>query len=286
MAVQPDEGRLNVEGAEIAWSAWGDRGKTGLLLLIGNGAHMGWWRPLAAMLAKDFRVASFDWSGMGASDWREEYPIALLNREALRVAEEAGLFDAAQKPFVAAHSFGGFISLGMLNQYGNRFGGGILVDSRLKLKRHWGPAAESSAAFHIHGTKAEAMARFRFIPDQPMEHPYYVKMLAENAIVKRAGGWQFRQDHDFRRKTPLQGDMLPLLAHAKCPLAIVRGALTTSVTDELWAAQQAAAAPGTVFVEIPMAHHHIMVDRPCELSDTIRDLIAAFPRRSANDDAR
>ncbi|KCZ94222.1 alpha/beta hydrolase fold protein [Hyphomonas johnsonii MHS-2] len=276
MADTPESGWIVVDGARIEWAAWGERGKPGLLLLIGNGAHMGWWRPLASMLARDYRVATFNWSGMGTSDWRDAYPIPTFLDEALGVATDAGLFDAEQRPFLGAHSFGGFLGLQLLIDHGDRFAGGILIDSRMRLKAKWGNQATPAPRFRVHPKKDDTIARFRLIPQQPVENDFFIRMLAEGAVVETEDGWRFRQDFDFRRKTQLEPDMLPLIPHARCPLAFVRGELTQSVTDEIWQAKKAVAPAGTPFVEIPHAHHHVMVDQPIALVSVMRVLLNAF----------
>jgi pimeloyl-ACP methyl ester carboxylesterase len=46
------------------------------------------------------------------------------------------------------------------------------------------------------------------------------------------------------------------------------------VTDEIWAEQRALAPAGTVFLEIPDAAHHIMVDQPWALVEAIRSIAA------------
>lgn len=278
MKSEPESGLLAVDGTRIEWAAWGRRGRPGLLLLIGNGAHIGWWRPIAPILARDYRVATFAWSGMGRSDWRESYPVEILMEQAMAVAVQAGLFESAQAPFLGAHSFGGFIGLELLIARGERFAGGILIDSRLKVRQSWGGEAPTVASFHVHATKRQAKDRFRLKPDQPETNPFILDMLAEESLQQVAEGWRFRQDPDMRRKTPLAGDLIPRIAEARCPLAFIRGERSASVVDDIWARLRQAARPGTPFVEVPDAHHHLMIDRPIALIAAMRALLQAFPK--------
>ncbi len=280
---EPEIGALDVDGASIDWAAWGERGRPGLMLLIGNGAHIGWWRPIAPILARDYRVATFNWSGMGSSDWREEYSISTCIQEALAVAQASGLFEAQERPCIAAHSLGGFFGLHLLVEQGEKFGGGILVDSRLRLKSPWGKHAPPTAPFHLHETQEEAIARFRLLPEQPARNAFILDMLARESVGKVEGGWRFRQDPDFRRKMHLDGNLIPLIPHSKCPLAFVRGTLTKSVSTEIWRAKQEAAPTGTPFIEIADAHHHVMLDQPLELVAIIQALLRGFGDRSATE---
>lgn len=277
LASRPENGWLNVAGAKVEWAAWGERGRPGLLLITGNGAHIGWWRPIAPILAEDYRVAAFSWTGMGRSDWRDTYEIKTLMMEPMAVAQAAGLFESEAAPFLCAHSFGGFVALNMLVKQGDLFGGGVLVDSRLRIRQSWGANAKEMPPFHVHATKDQALARFKLKPDQPHCHPFILDMLAEESLEQVGEGWRYRQDPNMRRKTPLGADLIPMIGHAKCPLAFIRGARSASIVDEIWAAQKAAALPGTPFVEIPDAHHHVMLDQPIALVAAMRALLQTFP---------
>jgi pimeloyl-ACP methyl ester carboxylesterase len=277
LAAKPESGWVNVAGARLEWAAWGKKGRPGLLLMTGNGAHIGWWRPIAPLLAEEYRVATFSWTGMGRSDWRKTYETETLMKEPIAVAEATGLFDGDIAPFLCAHSFGGFIALNMLIREGERFSGGVLLDSRLRIRQNWGPQAKEVPPFHVHATKGQALARFKLKPDQPHLHPFILDMLAEESLERVGQGWRYRQDPNMRRKTPLSADLIPSISDAKCPLAFIRGAGSASVADEIWAEQKAAAPPGTPFVEIPAAYHHVMHDQPIALIAAMRALLQSFP---------
>lgn len=273
----PESGRLTVAGASLEWAAWGERGCPGLLLLIGNGAHIGWWRPLAAILAEDFRVATFSWSGMGGSQWRDEYHIDNFVAEAMAVAEATGIFDSDVLPLMAAHSFGGFLGLHTLVQHHERFRGAVMIDSRLRTRSVWGENARPAQPFRVHESREHAISRFALKPEQPHRNAYYLRMLAEEALEEVEGGWRWRADPDMRKKMPLGPDLIPLIPQVKCPMAFVRGQYSSSVTTDIWADQKAAAPVGTPFVVIPDAYHHVMVDQPIALISVMRALFGALP---------
>ncbi len=270
----PETGWLKVQGAALEWAAWGERGRPGLLLLIGNGAHIGWWRPLAPLLVEDFRVATFSWSGMGASDWRDEYQIETFVAEVMAVSEATGMFASDTRPLIAAHSFGGFLCLPTLIAHGERFRGALILDSRLKTRAPWGAQALPVQPFHIHGSREQAIARFRLMPEQPERNRYYLDMLAEEALEEVSGGWRWRADPAMRNKTHLPPNLISLIPQVPCPLAFVRAQYSSSVTDDIWAEQQAAAPANTPFVVIPDAHHHLMIDQPLALLAVMRALLS------------
>ncbi len=71
LARLPERTFVEVDGARIETLIWGERGRPGLLLLHGNGAHADWYSFIAPFLARMHRVVTLSWSGMGGSDWRE-----------------------------------------------------------------------------------------------------------------------------------------------------------------------------------------------------------------------
>ena len=197
--------------------------------------HFGWWRPFAHFLARDYRVATMSWSGMGRSDWRDKYTSDQLLREAGRVGETAGLFDAGAEPVMVAHSFGGFLAIRAAVSWADRLQGVVFVDSRLRPRRVWGDDAAPALPSNIYRTRANAIRRFRLQPPQPETNQFYLDMLAEEALVEVEGGWTWRSDPAMRNKIELGGDIIALIGQARCELAFIRGEKSTSVTDEIWA---------------------------------------------------
>lgn len=272
MAVRPEIGSVSIEGARIEWAAWGERGRPGLLLLGGNGAHIGWWRPIAPMLARDFRVATLSWSGMGGSQWRDLYSVDLFMAEALAVAEVAGLFDAPCGPLVAAHSFGGFTALTLAVRHGPLLRGAMLIDTRLLPRTTWGDAALPAQPFRIYETREEAIRNFRLRPPQPERNRFLLDALAAESVIAVEGGWTWRADPAMQNKTPITEDFANMVGQATCPLMFVRGELSETLTDEIWDGHRRNAPPGTPFVDIPDSHHHVMIDQPIATVAVMRTL--------------
>jgi pimeloyl-ACP methyl ester carboxylesterase len=274
MAQPHERGRLAIEGASVEWLAWGDRGKPGILMVTGNGAHMGWWRPIAPFLAEEHRVVTLSWSGMGGSDWRAAYSPELFVREALAVAEATGLFDAATAPVMIGHSFGGILTALTAATVGDRLRAAMLIDARLYTRSVWGADAEPVPPRRIYASREEAVARFRLQPAQPMRNRYLLDMIAAEALERTEDGWRWAADPEIRHKTELGSNLTGLIPRAMCPLMFIRGALSTTVSEEIWAEHRALAPAGTPFVVIPDAHHHVMIDQPIALIATLRALLA------------
>jgi len=284
-----------VEGARIELLTWGERGRPGLLFLHGNGAHADWWSFIAPFFAQDYRIAAMSWSGMGGSEWRAAYSLDLYVEEAFGVADAAGLFDADEKPVFVGHSFGGFPLLACAARRGEELRSAVVVDTpvlppeRIKEHRERIGRRGYPNLVRIYPTLEAALARFRLLPAQPCENLFVADFIARTSLKQTAGsgeeGWTWRFDpllwQRYRMSNPVAD-----VKNAKCPIAIVRGGKSIVMTQESAAFMQEIAPAGTPLIEIPEAHHHIMLDQPLALVSALRALLAGWatddsPRRAA-----
>src|SRR2546429_9630981 len=83
LAAPVQEGVITVDGASIAFRAWGDPGGRSLVLVHGGAAHSRWWDHIAPMLTDGWRVVAVDLSGHGDSDPRGRYHPHPRARQAL-----------------------------------------------------------------------------------------------------------------------------------------------------------------------------------------------------------
>lgn len=291
VACAPAVARVPVAGADIETLTWGAVGRPGLLLMHGNGAHAGWWRMVAPFFAATHRVAAFSWSGMGGSGWRKSYTLETFAAEVIAVAEAAGLFAGTRKPVAVGHSFGSFPLAETAYHGGERFGGVVLVDSpfytperREERRRQRGerPRRPNELRPHNVYTSFEgALARFRLAPTQACDNPFILDMIARESLAparRRDGageGWSWKFDPFLWRDFTIR-DLTGALPHLRCPAALMRGGLSTLMRAEDAAYTLSLMAPGTPFVEIPEAWHHVMLDQPLAFVAALRALIAAW----------
>lgn len=284
----PHETALHeVAGARIETLSWGERGKPGLLLMHGNGAHARWWSFIAPLLARTHRVAAFSWSGMGGSDWRPSYSLGLFVQEAFAVAQAEGLFDAPVAPVFVGHSFGGFPTMACAARAGERLRAIVVVDTPLRTpeQRKAREAARQRAEPRPprpYASQEEALMRFRFMPVQPCEHLFIVDHIARTSIkrVPAAEGtpehWTWRFDphlwRDYRMGNPSAD-----LSGAKCPVALLWGSRSSLIPPAVIAYMASLAPAGSPLVEIPDADHHVMVDQPLAFTAALRALLAGWP---------
>lgn len=273
LADEPRTSMVAFERAEIEVLEWGDPGNPGIHLLHGFRAHAGWWRHIGPLLSSRYHVVASSWTGMGRSSQRPAYSLELYAREAMAVGQATGLYADGHQPVIVAHSLGGHTGAFMAAQYGERFGGVVLLDVGLGPEPKKRPVDPS---LRIFSRIEEGMSRFRLTPAQNAE-PFIVRQIAQDSFMRCADGegWQWCFDPQISAKLerPHYWDQIPRI---KCPAAFVRGERSRIVPDWLEKLQRAHAAPGTSFIDVPLAGHHLMLDQPIALVTTLRTLAAVW----------
>jgi pimeloyl-ACP methyl ester carboxylesterase len=289
LAQIPERRFVEVEGARIETLVWGEAGRPGLLFLHGNGAHADWYSFIAPFFAARYRVVALSWSGMGGSDWREDYSLEQFGREALAVAKATGLFDAPAPPIAVGHSFGGLIAIGLAADYGDKFAAAVIVDPpvirperREKRRLAKKPQRHNLRPHHVYPTLASALARFRLLPMQPCDNLFILDHIARLSLRNVAGaggerdGWSWRFDwalwSSLKHRNPM-----PLIRAARCPLALVRGGRSRLMEREDAAFMMAHLPGDAPYVEVPEADHHVMIDQPLAFVAAIEALLATRP---------
>lgn len=283
LALAPARSLHRVEGAQIETLTWGERGRPGILFLHGNAAHADWWSFIAPLFAQEHRVTAISWSGMGGSDWREGYSLDLFVAEAFAAAEATGLFAAAVPPVFVGHSFGGLPTAACAARRGRELRAAIIVDSpfwpaarakehheRVRSRRGQGPSP-------VYRSVAAALARFRLLPTQPCDNLFIVDYIARCSLkeIGAGAGWTWRFDPYLWRRYQMNSPADDLAA-ALCPIAIVRGSRSKVMTEETAAFAHSIAPAGSPMVEIPEAHHHVMIDQPLAFVAALRALLSGW----------
>ncbi|THD77203.1 MAG: alpha/beta hydrolase [Phenylobacterium sp.] len=302
IAQQPEQLFVESLGSKLEVLTWGEVGKPGLLFVHGNSAHAHWWSFIAPFFAKDYRVASMSLAGMGASDWRERYAFSDFADDAEAVARATGLYEGGRKPIYVGHSFGGGQVFFAAVRYPERMHAAIMVDTG------FGPPPEEMARrmaemervrniptvdrpSRIYPTLEAALARFRLMPPQPAGNPYIADFIARYSL-KRAPlpnnekgsdgsgeGWTWRFDPNMWGKLDRQQAMGEGMtaADVKTPMVHIYGA-KSRIVEHRRSGAPSPFPPGMIEIEIPDAHHHIMIDQPLALVAALRALLATWPK--------
>jgi pimeloyl-ACP methyl ester carboxylesterase len=271
-----DVGSVDVAGTSIGYLSWGpDRGPA-TVLVHGGAAHAMWWAPLAAVLDPTRRVVAMDMSGHGTSGRRPTYSGALWGREIAAVAAATSEGPAT----VVGHSLGGIVLAHEAHERGEQFERVVLVDSPVWNRA---PAPEGALArepgrpARTYPDLASALARFRLVPAQRCANEWYVDHIARHGLARDEEGWHWRFDPEVfagpegaRQIVRFEGD----LAELGCPWAVVMGARSYLAAG---ARRTFGEGPGSPLHMVPDAAHHVMLDQPLSLLETLRDVLNARP---------
>ncbi|MEX2551048.1 MAG: alpha/beta hydrolase [Nitriliruptoraceae bacterium] len=280
-----DRGRVAVDGAEVAWLAWGSRGDPTLVLVHGGAAHARWWSAIGPSLARNHRVVAVDLSGHGDSDRRDRYDAAQWAEEILAAAEDAG---EGGRPLVVGHSMGGFITIVLAANHGDALAGAVILDAPLRRPDPESEEGRDGRMFRQPKTYpdlATGMEHFYLVPPQPCENVWLLEYIARQSLTETRTGWTWKFDpRVFTARAGLShpSQFAPQLARAGCRMAVVNGERSAIVDDsvrehmaELLAGAPAAAA-GVPMLEVPEAHHHLLLDQPLAVVTAVRGVLAAW----------
>jgi pimeloyl-ACP methyl ester carboxylesterase len=275
VALKPESHFVDVDGARIHYSRWGDRAQPGLLLVHGNAAHAHWWDFIGPMLARDYNVAALDLSGMGDSEWRRDfYSMERFAHEEIAVCGDAGMFVPTLPPTIVGHSFGGFVTILTGALYGERLAGTVIVDSPVNPpeRQGTGPAQRVIKPHHVYPTVAAALARFRLMPPQTSENLYLVDWVGRHSLKEVAGGFTWKFDPAIWQHFSI-GDTAQRLRETKCRIAVFRGEHSVLLPPDIGEYMFNLLGRAAPVVEIPQAQHHIMLDQPLALVAALRALL-------------
>jgi len=263
------QAEVDVDGAPIAYRAWGDRGDVGIVLVHGGAAHARWWDHIAPLLDGGRRVVALDLSGHGDSGRRDAYSLDQWSMEVLAVAAAAGI---VTPPTVIGHSMGGFVALRAASLYGSSLAGIVAIDSPVRDIPPEERAARERRAFgplRVYPSREGAIARFRPIPDQPAL-PYIFAHVASTSIRAVEGGWSWKFDPRIFARHELSQSRLTRL---DCRVALFRAeyGILSAQLSEIMYDRLGRLAP---VIEIPAAGHHVMLDQPIALVTGIRTLLS------------
>ncbi len=266
---------VEVQGCPIHYLRWGDPGKPGLLLVHGNGAHAHWWDFIAPFFLDHYCVAALDLSGMGDSGHRETYSAEIFAEEMMAVCNDAEFSD---KPIIIGHSFGGFVSMMTGTLFGEQLTGVVLVDSPVRppdYKWEKDPTKAPIRPKKIYEDYQQAKARFRLMPSQPCENHYILEYIADQSLVKVAGGWTWKFDDQLFKRSK-RVDLAENLSSMPCRIGVIYGEKSKLFSQEIADYMFQVLDSSVPFVSIPEAHHHLMLDQPLAFISVLRTLLAEW----------
>jgi pimeloyl-ACP methyl ester carboxylesterase len=279
---QPCESRtVAVEGCDIHYLRWrspAERNPTrGILFIHGGGAHANWWRFVAPFFAQDYRVAAIDLSGMGDSGRREKYTSSQRAREIREVLIDA---DLCEQPFIVGHSFGGFMTLQFGVDFGDQIAGAIIADTPIRRPDDPPPGRAQRIFNHTrtYPTFEEAVARFRLMPAQTCDNDFLVEFIARHSLKTEGDGWNWKFDPHAMGADRWKEPFHEHAQNMRCRRAYIRGELSALVSREGADYISSLMGPDAPIIEIPRAHHHMMLDQPLAFVSAVRALLETWQR--------
>lgn len=269
---------ITVADCPIHYQCWGDKGRPGLILVHGNGAHVGWWDFIAPFFIDRYRVAAFDLSGMGDSGHRPHYTSELYVEEIMTVSAAA---DISGLPILLGHSFGGRLVLkaGLLR--GDDVAGIIMADSpfrtgppRVDFSRR---RQEGVKPKNIYPTYEAARARFRLNPGQPCDNDYIVDYIAKGSIHQTAEGWTWKFDEKLWATFEYEKLFRDTLTKETKLWGFIYGEHSILFPErvENYSRELVQSTTDADIICIPNAHHHLFLDQPLAFVDAVNKVLAA-----------
>jgi pimeloyl-ACP methyl ester carboxylesterase len=266
-------------GPRLHYLEWNPRGRTTVILLHGNSANAWWWRPMARVIAGDFRLLALDQRGHGDSEWVRPAAYSPLDyaRDLARFIQHVAPGGGGERPVVVGHSMGGMSTLAFARHHPEHARAVAAIDVAVSSTRGRDRYLRRLRALPTvtYPDLETARARFRLIPDQGGIATEVLHEIAEMSIARTEEG---RFTLKFDRESFFGGDGLQVMETIRAirlPTLLVRAERSRIMTAE--AAEAASLAnPHTRLVTIPDAHHHVLLEKPDALARVIEDFIASL----------
>jgi pimeloyl-ACP methyl ester carboxylesterase len=275
IATHRTEHTVVVDGCPIRYLRWGDSRNPGLVLVHGGAAHAHWWSFLAPLLTQHYSVVALDLSGHGDSGRREAYPRRIWAEEVMAVARDAAF---TGPPILVGHSMGGLVSIVAAALHGDALAGIIIVDAPVRRPDPESQEGERGRAFRNPKTYPDARTareHFHLIPPQPCDNGFILDYIADKSLKEVPGGFTWKFDPAVFTVARREA-MHEHLASVRCRVALMRGELSNVVPPETGEYMYQLLRRNAPLVEIPEAHHHLIVDQPLAFIAALRALLAAF----------
>lgn len=248
----------------LSWN-WEEKDLPALVLVHGYRGHAHWWSYLAPFFLETHRVAALELSGMGSSSHLPNYNKLTFSDDILGFAE---YFNLKSATFVA-HSFGGAHLLKACARSGNTISHAVIVDTYVNFPDTDNfPQVPPLAKLKMHPTREAAAARFRLEPPQDNVIQDLFHYIAHHSVQQTKSGWCWKFDPALTNFEEINGP--DMLSRINSKVDYVYGDQSLVVTKNRARNIFKLIPGGRHLIEMPGAHHHIMLDQPLELVDVIK----------------
>jgi pimeloyl-ACP methyl ester carboxylesterase len=219
-------------------------------------------------------VVALDLSGHGDSGRRPGgYPRRIWADEVMAVADAARF---PGPPIVVGHSMGGLVGIITASVYGDRLAGAVIVDAPIRRPDPESDSARRGQEFRspkVYPDRDTAKRHFRLVPGQPCDNAFVLDYIAEHSLCDVGGGvtWKFDPTVFAQTSTDVMSDYF---VNIRCRIALVRGERSLVVPPETGEYMYELLNRNAPLVEIPEAHHHLILDQPLAFIAALRALLS------------
>ena len=233
-----------------------------VILLHGGGANAHWWDDIAWRLSANGPVFALDFRGHGDSSYPTERHVGAFNTDLEAMLAFLGRDDV----YLIGHSMGAAVALDHASRFPATRGIG-LVD----LARGGPPGGGRRARLALahrrsYRTFEDAVERYRFLPESSNTDEKTRRYIAEHSIRREDDG---RFGYKFDPKWfSLPARPRPDPADVQCRTLLVRGGDSPLLSPEA-ASEFVSQLPAGEMIEIANAGHHVLIDQPERLFETL-----------------
>jgi pimeloyl-ACP methyl ester carboxylesterase len=264
-------GHFKNGGHTTHYLEWGEPSNPQVMLLLhGFRGHAHWWDFVAPWFAQDYRVIAIDFGGMGDSSHRTEY----LRTDYVAEVRAALTMIGPKAVTLVGHSFGGRIAVFAAHEFPQLLKRAIVIDTNISFADRLLQTRFTHRPKKVYPDLATAVARFRFVPDEPPILPRIMQHVAIHSIKRKGDGFVWKFDDKPIGKTG--SDPVPegeLLRDIELPLDFIAGEFSDVVPPALATRIGKALRNGRGPIVIPSAYHHVPVDQPLALVAAMRALL-------------
>jgi pimeloyl-ACP methyl ester carboxylesterase len=263
---------IEANGVRLHYLDYGPPPAPPIVFLHGGSAHAHWWDFVVPHLADRYRCVAPDLRGHGDSAWADppDYTLSAHARDVRALIEALALRHVA----LIGHSFGGFVAITVAAAMRSALSALVIVDSRPRITPRSARFLEALRKLPQarYASEDDALRRFQLLPAGHDARAEVLEHVLRHGLTPTCdGAWTLKFDRRAMAGNPAQ-DLSPALATIACPILAIRGEHSPVVSENALA-EFPAANPCAVTTEIAGAHHHVMLDRPEALAQTIRTFL-------------
>jgi pimeloyl-ACP methyl ester carboxylesterase len=263
---------ISLNNLRLCYHEWGVPPAPAVVLLHGGSAHGHWWDLFAHSTADCYHTYALDLRGHGDSEHCHP-PAYRVDDYVLDLTAFIERMTLTRVTLIG-HSLGAMIATAYAATAPKRVQSLVAVDSVLRITPAGARYMARLQRFPqpVYRDRDDALRRFRLLPTHTTADATILRRMAAYGLRRLADGrWTLKFDREAMAQNGAL-DLTPHLQQLRCPILFVRGTYSKLLTRAGLAALLRV-APRAQAIEIPDAHHHVMLDNPAAFERAIRSFL-------------